>query len=79
MARRLAERLDGMPGITLAQPVEANAVFVRAAPDRFATLEASQPGNVWNRACAELRWMCSFDTTDADIDGLIADLGGAGG
>jgi threonine aldolase len=79
MARRLAGGLDGMPGITLAQPVEANAVFVRASPDRFATLEASQPGNVWNRAHAELRWMCSFDTTDADINGLLAELRGAGG
>lgn len=74
MARRLAERIDGMPGIRLAQPVDANAVFVRASPDRFAALEASQPWNVWNRADRELRWMCSFDTSDADIDGLITEL-----
>jgi threonine aldolase len=78
MARRLAERLEGIAGITITQPVDANAVFVRVSPERFASLETRQPVNVWDRAHAELRWMCAFDTTDADIDGLLAELRGAG-
>jgi threonine aldolase len=79
MARRLAEKLRALPGLTIAQPVDANAVFVRVAQDRFEVLEASQPVNVWDRANAELRWMCSFDTTEDDVDGLVAELRRAGG
>jgi threonine aldolase len=26
----------------------------------------------WDRAAGEVRWMCAFDTTEADIDNFVA-------
>ena len=26
----------------------------------------------WNAAAGEVRWMCSFDTTEADVDAFVA-------
>ncbi len=26
----------------------------------------------WNEAAREVRWMCSFDTTEEDVDSFIA-------
>jgi threonine aldolase len=68
MARRLGERLTEV-GVALTQPVEVNAVF--------ATLP--EPGALQEKyhfyewlAPDEYRFMCSWDTTEADIDEFIA-------
>ena len=26
----------------------------------------------WDRAAGEVRWMCAFDTTEADVDAFVA-------
>ena len=26
----------------------------------------------WDRAAGQVRWMCSYDTTEEDIDGFVA-------
>ena len=28
----------------------------------------------WDAATGEVRWMCSFDTTEADVDAFLAEL-----
>jgi threonine aldolase len=77
MARRLAEAIDQMPGIELAYPMQGNGVFVTMPHELALELEADWRFHVW-QAFADgsciARLMTAFDTTAADVDGLIAAL-----
>lgn len=72
MARRLCDAVGGFEGIELTHPVEANAVFARLprpAIDRLlAELPGAHPFYFWDEARGEVRWMCSWDTTEEDVD-----------
>jgi threonine aldolase len=68
MAARLAASVDGVPGLTITQAVEANAVFAILPPGVTAALQADWPFYVWNERTGEVRWMCSWDTTAGDVD-----------
>ncbi len=77
MAARLAGALTDIPGVQITRPVQTNAIFAtlpRAATDlllkRFAFY-------VWDEANDEVRWMCSWDTTEADIDEFVQAVAGA--
>ena len=78
MARRLAEAVSKLDGVRIAHPVEANGVFVTLparAIDRLRdALPASLPFYVWDEAAGTIRLMCSWDTTDEDVDGLATAL-----
>ena len=37
-------------------------------------LQEVTPFYVWNEATNEVRWMCSWDTTTADIDTFVSAL-----
>ena len=68
MAARLRAGLEGVPGLRFAQSTESNAVFAvldRAAAER---VRKSWRFYDWDEAGAVVRWMCSFDTTDDDVD-----------
>lgn len=74
MASRLAGAVAEIPGVRLAYPAEANAVFValpRGALDRLAR---SYLFYVWDEAACVARWMCSWQTTLQDVDELVADV-----
>jgi threonine aldolase len=71
MAARLAKGLEGVPGVQITRPVQTNAVFAtlpRSATDlllkRFAFY-------LWDESNDEVRWMCSWDTTEADVDEFV--------
>ncbi|MBJ8337847.1 low specificity L-threonine aldolase [Antrihabitans sp. YC3-6] len=73
MAARLRERLEAAApqGLSFTQKTEANAVFAalpNAAADRIREKFRFYD---WNRAAGEVRWMCSFDTTEADVDAFV--------
>jgi len=72
MARRLAERLGDVAGITLTQPVEANGVFARVPPQHIPALQERASFYVWNAATSEVRWMTAWDTTEDDVDRFAA-------
>lgn len=74
MARRLAEGIADIQGVTLTQQVEANAVFARLPLDRVAALQERRPFLTWDEEGGEVRFMCAFDTTGEDVDGLAAEL-----
>ncbi|KAM9861939.1 low specificity L-threonine aldolase [Leucobacter sp. BZR 635] len=74
MAARLAAGLRAVedPAVRIAFPVESNAVFVelpeevaRRAQDQFAF-------GAWPTRPGLYRLMCAFDTTEADVDELLA-------
>ena len=74
MAQRLAGALERIGNVGIAYPVEANAVFAtlpRAAIDKLrAELPGEPPFHVWNEQLDLIRLMCSWDTTEEDVDGL---------
>jgi len=72
MALRLRAAVEGLEGITLTQPTQANALFA-VLPDGVADrLRAKFRFYDWNEATGEVRWMCAFDTTEADVDAFAA-------
>jgi threonine aldolase len=77
MASRLAAGLDGVPGLTITRPVETNAVFATVPPAVIESLQAEYPFYTWDEAAGEVRWMCSWDTTEDDVDGFAAAVRGA--
>jgi threonine aldolase len=72
MARRLADGLSALAGLTLTQPVEANAVFAIVPKDAVAELERGGAFYVWDERRTEIRLVCAFDTTPGDVDGFVA-------
>jgi threonine aldolase len=74
MARRLAEAVDGSPGLTITQPVEANGVFAILPPAVTARLQEDWPFYVWDEDTGEVRWMTAWDTTQEDVDAFAAQV-----
>jgi threonine aldolase len=74
MAQRLAEGITGVPGVTLWQPVESNAVFAALDPAHIARLQQDWHFYVWDDSAHVVRWMTAFDTTEADVDAFVADI-----
>ena len=67
MARLLADELRQIPRIEITQPVESNAVFAVFPRERVAGIQERFFFYVWNEQTSEVRLMCSFDTTEADV------------
>lgn len=76
MAARLAARLAAIPGMELSAPTQINMVFARVPPDWVAPLQRLSRCNLWLPDTSELRFVTSFDTTEASID-AFADAAGA--
>lgn len=74
MARRLGDAVDGAPGLTITQPVDANGVFAILPPAVTARLQESWPFYVWNEGTGEVRWMTAWDTKPEDVDAFAADV-----
>ncbi|MGH9081644.1 MAG: threonine aldolase family protein [Acidimicrobiales bacterium] len=72
MAKRLAQGVDSVTGISLAYPVEANGVFVALPPPVTDALQRYYPFHVWDERSGVVRWMTSFDTTEEDVDAFVA-------
>jgi threonine aldolase len=43
-------------------------VFARIAGPAIEQLQQQFPFYVWDEALGEVRWMCSWDTTEAEVD-----------
>jgi threonine aldolase len=81
-ANAMAQRLyDGVVAIAkknkdvkIPNRAEANAVFPILPPKITARLQKDYRFYVWNQATGQVRWMCAWDTTPADVDGLLEAL-----
>lgn len=71
MARLLAEELEKVPRISLSQAVEANGVFATIPKQFVPQLQKKYFFYVWNEAISEVRLMCSFDTSEEDIQDFV--------
>jgi threonine aldolase len=74
MAARLASALAGVDGVRITQPVHANAVFAVIPPEATERLQERWHFYVWDERSGEVRWMCSWDTTEEDVDAFAADV-----
>jgi threonine aldolase len=72
MAARLRAGVESVPGVELSQKTESNGVFAILPAGVADRLRGSFRFYDWNEAAREVRWMCSFDTTEADVDSFIA-------
>jgi threonine aldolase len=72
MAQLLADRVRAIPGVELQRDPAVNSVFVTVPPAALAPLQAWSFFWEWDPAITEVRWMTSFDTTEADIEAFAA-------
>ncbi|MCU1675518.1 MAG: Threonine aldolase [Frankiales bacterium] len=72
MAARLASAVADIPGARVSREVQANAVFAVLPADVTERLQKTFPFYVWDDKTGEVRWMCSFDTTEDDVDRFAA-------
>lgn len=69
-AARLHEKCQEL-GLEPAFPVQSNALFMRLPKNLIPKLQAKTPFYVWDEAEGIVRWMCSWDTTEDDVDQFI--------
>ncbi len=72
MAQRLAAAVGGIEGVRLTRTPQANAVFAILPPAVTERLQDQFRFYTWDPATGEVRWMCSWDTTEEDIDTFAA-------
>ena len=74
MAKLLAEKVADISAISITQKVEVNAVFAILPRPLIDELMKKYMFYEWNEAANEIRWMCSFDTTEQDIEEFVNDI-----
>jgi threonine aldolase len=80
MARRLRSALESaidaghVTDVTFTQPTQTNAVFAVLPPSVAARVRKKFSFFDWSASTGEVRWMCSYDTTEADVDEFVACL-----
>jgi threonine aldolase len=71
MAKLLAAELEKIPGCTITQKVEANAVFIAIAHKYIDEIQKKFFFNIWEKQQPVIRLMTSFNTEEEDIQELI--------
>lgn len=74
MAKYLQKRLKDIPEISITRPVETNAVFAIIPKKLYEIVSKKHFFYIWEESTMEVRWMCSFNTTEKDIDDFIEDI-----
>ena len=78
MAQRLYEGVVAIAKkhreVKIPNPAQANAVFPILPPKVTSKLQKEFKFYVWNQSTGQVRWMCAWDTTAQDVDGLLAAL-----
>ena len=72
MAQRLCDAVSDIDGVVVKRRPAANAVFAILPPAVRDRLLQEFDFYEWDDVTGEVRWMCSWDTTEADIDEFAA-------
>lgn len=72
LAAKLHDALAAMPDVRFSQPVESNQLFFSMPREKEDKLAEQYHFYFWNDAANEIRLVTSFDTTEEDVDQLIA-------
>jgi threonine aldolase len=68
MAGRLAAAVRDIPGLQITRDAQVNGVFAVLPREVTVRLQEQFHFYVWSEHTGEVRWMCSFDTTEQDVD-----------
>jgi threonine aldolase len=71
MATLLAKEVGNIPQIKITQKVQANEVFAIIPREAIEKLQEKVFFYTWDEAAAEVRWVCSFDTTENDVMSFV--------
>lgn len=74
MAALLGRSLQVIGDVELVHPVEANEVFARMPLAGIEAVQARCPFYVWDARDEVVRFVCSWDTTETDVQELVAAL-----
>jgi threonine aldolase len=71
MAQVLKRELSKIPQVKVGYKVEANGVFAKVPRKAIAKLRKRYFFYMWDEAQSMVRWMCSWDTTEADVKQFV--------
>jgi len=77
MAQKLADSLEQFSSLQITQEVKANGLFVLMPEELITALQKEYFFHIWNESPKdkmgrkEVRLMCSWDTTEEDIEGFV--------
>jgi threonine aldolase len=77
MAVRLADGVRDV--VELTQEPRVNSVFAILPEGMAEALQKDFKFYVWNEHTREVRWMCSWDTSESDVDAFVAAIRDASG
>jgi threonine aldolase len=72
MAARLHAAVVDVPGLTVTRARQANSVFAIVPQPAIDLLQKASHFYEWDAATHEVRWMCSWDTTECEVDTFAA-------
>ena len=75
MASRLGRGISRLPGCALTQEVQANEVFATIPREHIASLQSVTYFHIWNEGNSEARFVCSFDTSEEEVDAFLRAAG----
>jgi threonine aldolase len=71
MAKLLERGLKGIHGVEIAYKVEANGVFAKIPRQAIEQIRKRYFFYTWDEAKSIVRWMCSWDTTEEDVEEFV--------
>ena len=71
MSQLLYEKVKGIPFVKVMYPVQSNAVFVQMPREIWTELQKHYFFYDWDLDNDVVRWVCSFDTTEDDIEKFV--------
>ena len=71
MAQELYKGIKDIPSVEVTQP-QANALFPILPAHSIEPLQEVAKFYVWDHTINQVRWMCSWDTTQADVNTFVA-------
>jgi len=75
LARMLEQELRKISRVKIVYPVEANGVFAQIPRAAIKKIQDRYFFYVWDEEESIVRWMCSFDTTEDDVQQFAAFVG----
>jgi threonine aldolase len=70
MAQALFQGIKDIPSVEVTQP-QANALFPILPANSIEPLQEVAKFYVWDHTINQVRWMCSWDTTQVDVDTFV--------
>lgn len=72
MAKMLEDEVKTIPAVKITQKVQTNGIWAMIPKDKIEKLQEEYFFWVWDEHAGEVRWLCSFDTTEDDINGFVS-------